>query len=66
MNSRHDDRRREVGKMFFDIAKYLATAALVGNLFTHNMSPNDSLIVLATVSAITVAAFIIVPTKKGD
>jgi len=29
---KHEDRRRELGKMLMDVAKYLATVGFIGNL----------------------------------
>ncbi|MFQ5640934.1 MAG: hypothetical protein ACE5IR_23400 [bacterium] len=38
---KHNDRRKELGKMFLDIAKYLATVGLIGGILTNSLNSHN-------------------------
>lgn len=63
---KHDDRRKEIGKMLLDISKYLATVGLIGGILTNTLTLFGGLIVFVVVSILVSVAYFIIPEKKGD
>ena len=62
---KHEDRRRELGKMLMDIAKYLATVGFIGNLLAgKNIDIVVSVANFVTVVILVVIAFYTIPSKK--
>lgn len=61
---KHEERRKEAGKMFIDVSKYIVTVGIIGNIVSEKMS------IAAAISIFTVAiiSFIIgfytIPPKK--
>ncbi|MFQ5648933.1 MAG: hypothetical protein ACE5IY_03240 [bacterium] len=64
-NRRFEDRRRELGRMLLDVAKYLATVGLIGGILTGGLSFISALVITLTVLFIIVVAFFIIPPKTG-
>ncbi len=62
---RHDERRKEIGKMLLDIAKYLATVGLVGGILTNTLTLFGGIVVFVVVSVLVTVAYFIIPEKKG-
>jgi len=62
---RHEDRRKEAGKMFIDIAKYIITVGVIGGMLSERMT----VIMAIAIFVIAIVAFIIgfytIPPKKG-
>ncbi len=62
---KHEDRRKEAGRMFIDISKYIITVGVIGNIVSEKVSA------LAAVSIFTVAiisfvmGFYTIPPKRG-
>lgn len=63
---RQDDRRRELGKMLMDVAKYLATVGLIGGILTDNLSLIGGLYLASIVGLLLLLAFYIIPPKRGE
>jgi hypothetical protein len=63
---RQDDRRKELGKMLMDVAKYLATVGLVGSFLTDNLTYPAGLIITIVTLVLLTVAFYIIPPNKGD
>ncbi len=61
---KHDDRRKETGKMLMDVTKYLLTVGLVGGILTEKLSVIPALIFVILSVAIFLIAFITIPPKK--
>ncbi|PIU84428.1 MAG: hypothetical protein COS67_13290, partial [Deltaproteobacteria bacterium CG06_land_8_20_14_3_00_44_19] len=64
--SSHEDRRKELGKMLMDIAKYLATVGFIGSLLTDKLSVAAGISIFAAVIVLVVISFYTIPPKKGD
>jgi hypothetical protein len=63
---KHDDRRRELGKMLMDTAKYLATVGLISGFLAGGISFLTGLIVMVSVLILTTVGFYTVPPKKEE
>ena len=63
---KHRERRREIGKMFVDVAKYMITALFVGRLFTEGLTVKMGLYVLLAVAAILLIGFLTIPPEKEE
>jgi membrane associated rhomboid family serine protease len=61
---KHEDRRKELGKMLIDVGKYFLTAGILGGFFADKLTitMGASILVIAVISAI--AGFYIIPAKK--
>ena len=62
---RHEDRRKELGKMLMDVAKYLATVGLIGGFLTKNLNFTTALTITFVVFLLISIAFYIIPPKEG-
>ncbi len=62
---RHDERRKELGRMLMDVAKYLATVGLIGGILTDSLSLIGGFYLAAIVGLLLLLAFYIIPPKKG-
>ncbi|MBI1745556.1 MAG: hypothetical protein HYR55_03100 [Acidobacteria bacterium] len=60
---KHEDRRKELGKMLMDIAKYLATVGFIGSLFTDKLDILTGTTIFISVITLVVTAFYIIPPK---
>ncbi|MBI4753563.1 hypothetical protein HY793_04240 [Candidatus Desantisbacteria bacterium] len=62
---KHEDRRKELGKMLMDIAKYLATVGFIGNLLAgEKINTGVSVAIIVTVGLLVFIAFYTIPSKK--
>ncbi|MBI4824741.1 MAG: hypothetical protein HY805_11035 [Nitrospirae bacterium] len=62
---KHEDRRKELGKMLMDVAKYLATVGLIGSFLTRTLTFEVGLVITIVVLGLTIIAFYTIPPKKG-
>lgn len=67
MNSKtkHNNRRREIGKMLLKVIEYVLTIALIGRILTDKITLKTTLGVAVTVIVVLVIAFFIIPSKQG-
>ena len=63
---KHDDRRKELGKMFMDVAKYLATVGLIGGFLTEKLTYHGGFGITIVVLILLLVAFYIIPPKKEE
>lgn len=64
---RNRERRKEVGKVFFDLSKYLLTTIAVGSFVVkESLSVNAFIIALLASSVAMVVAYYIYPQDKED
>ena len=63
---KNEDRRKELGKMLMDIAKYLATVGLIGSILTNKLTLIAGLLIILVVLILAVIAYYIIPPKKSE
>ncbi|MBI5787723.1 MAG: hypothetical protein HZA78_02555 [Candidatus Schekmanbacteria bacterium] len=63
---KNEDRRKELGKMLMDIAKYLATIGLIGGMLTQTLNFINGIVIVLVVLILTIVAFFTIPSKGGD
>ena len=63
---RDEDRRKELGKMIMDVAKYLATVGLIGGILTNHLTFANGLAIIFLVALLLAVAFFTIPPGKGD
>lgn len=63
---KHTDRRKELGKMLMDVAKYLATIGLIGGILTKNITAIAGFVTVAVVGFLILVAFYVIPPKNGE
>ncbi|MDA8215117.1 MAG: hypothetical protein M0Z64_07555 [Nitrospiraceae bacterium] len=63
---RHEDRRKEAGKMFIDVAKYSITAGILGNVLSEKMNISIMVIIFAVSVISFTIGFYTIPPKKED
>ncbi|MBI4746614.1 MAG: hypothetical protein HY786_08785 [Deltaproteobacteria bacterium] len=61
---RHEDRRKELGKMLMDVAKYLATVGLIGSVLTNSLNIYGGITITVIIIALVLIAFYTIPPKK--
>ncbi|HAP67729.1 MAG TPA: hypothetical protein DCQ99_08115 [Nitrospinae bacterium] len=62
---KHDDRRREIGKMLIKVVEYLITIALIGKLLTEKVTvPVASSIIITGCIVLVIAFFMIPPNRE--
>ena len=61
---RHENRRKELGKMLIDVGKYFLTAGILGGFFADKLTAamGAGVLIIAVISAI--AGFYIIPARK--
>ena len=47
---KHRERRKEIGKMFIDVAKYMLTALFVGRIFTGEITMKMGILVVTAIA----------------
>lgn len=62
---KNDDRRKALGTMLMDIAKYLATVGLIGSFLTGGLTVTGGAIIAVVVVVLMVVAFYVIPQKGG-
>ncbi|MEW6087804.1 MAG: hypothetical protein AB1498_05820 [bacterium] len=60
---KHEDRRKELGKVLMDIGKYLATVGLIGNFLTSTLTIQSSIFIIIVVILIMTIGFYTIPPK---
>ena len=61
---KHEDRRKEAGKMFIDIAKYIVTVGVIGGIVSEKM-PVGAAIAIFVVAVISfIIGFFTIPAKQ--
>ena len=60
---KNEDRRKELGKMLMDIAKYLATAGLIGSILTNKLTFIAGVLIILVVLILIAVAYYIIPPK---
>ena len=60
------DRRKELGRMLMDVAKYLATVGLIGGILTNKLTALTGLAITMMVAILVIVAFYVIPPKKGE
>jgi hypothetical protein len=63
---RHEDRRREAGRMFIDIAKYIATVGVIGGLLSEKMTPAIATALIAVAISSFIIGFYTIPPRKEN
>ena len=63
---RHEDRRKEAGKMFIDVAKYIVTVGVIGNILSEKMSIMEALAIITVAALSFVIGFYTIPAKKEN
>jgi hypothetical protein len=63
---KHEERRKELGKVLMDTAKYLATVGLISGFLTNTLTPLAGLIISIIVVLLLIIGFFIIPAKKED
>jgi hypothetical protein len=60
----HEDRRKEAGKMFIDIAKYVITVGIIGNMLSEKMSVITAVAIFIVATISFIIGFYTIPPKK--
>lgn len=60
---RHEDRRKELGKMLMDVAKYLTTVGFIGSLLTDKLNLYTGISIFGSILILVITAFYIIPPK---
>lgn len=63
---KNEDRRKELGKMLMDIAKYLATVGFIGSLLTDRLNIVSGVSIFTAVIVLVIVSFYTIPSKKGE
>lgn len=62
---RDEDRRKELGKMFMDVAKFLATGGLISGILTNKLTFLNGLVIIVVVVILGSLAYFTIPPKSG-
>jgi hypothetical protein len=60
------ERRKEVARVFFDVAKYLLTTIAVGSLFTEQVHVLSAIIAIVLSFGILFLAYFVTPRDKEE
>ncbi|MBI4838288.1 MAG: hypothetical protein HY806_03940 [Nitrospirae bacterium] len=63
---KHDNRRKETGKMLMDVTKYMLTVGLIGGIITEKLSINTGLIFVGVAAVAFLIGFYTIPPKKEE
>jgi len=63
---KHRERRKEIGKMFIDVAKYMLTALFVGRIFTGEITMKMGIFEVTAIAIILVIGFFTIPPEKEE
>lgn len=61
---KHEERRREAGKMFIDISKYFFIAGIIGIIFSEKITVVIVIEIFVVALAALIIGFYIIPPKK--
>lgn len=62
---KNEDRRREAGKMFIDIAKYIITVGFIGGILTDKLTSLLAIVLIVVAIISFIIGFLVIPPKKG-
>lgn len=63
---KHEDRRREAGKMFIDIAKYIVTVGMISGILSEKMSVMMATAIFVVAIISFVVGFYTISPKKEE
>ncbi|MEW6007446.1 MAG: DUF6722 family protein [bacterium] len=61
---KHEDRRKEVGKMMMDVTKYLLTVGVFGSLLSERISFKHAIVIFIIALITFIIGLCIIPSKK--
>jgi len=61
---RHQDRRKEAGKMFIDISKYIITVGVVGGMAFEKVSVQTAIAIFMVAILSFITGFYMIPPKE--
>ncbi|MCL4456190.1 MAG: hypothetical protein M1147_07365 [Nitrospirae bacterium] len=61
---KHEDRRKEAGKMLMDVTKYLLTVGVIGSVLTEKVSYATSIAFFVIAIIVFLFGFYAIPEKK--
>ncbi|MEW6419186.1 MAG: DUF6722 family protein [Nitrospirota bacterium] len=61
---RHEDRRKEAGKMLMDVTKYLLTVGVIGGFLSEKFPYVSGIILFVVALVVFIAGFYSIPPKK--
>lgn len=62
----NEDRRREAGKMFIDIAKYFVTVGIIGGIISEKLTVTITIGIFIVAIASFIIGFYAIPPKKEE
>ncbi|MBI5214084.1 MAG: hypothetical protein HY957_12080 [Nitrospirae bacterium] len=63
---KHEDRRKEAGKMLMDVTKYLLTVGLIGGVLTEKFSIKTGFALFIIAIIVFIIGFYAIPKKKEE
>ncbi|MEW6102275.1 MAG: hypothetical protein AB1630_00410 [bacterium] len=63
---RYSTRRKEIGKMFVDVVKYIITIVIIGGLLTDRLTAKIVLFGITTSLGFLVGAWFIIPKDREE
>lgn len=63
---KHEDRRKEAGKMFIDISKYIVPVGIVGGILYEKISITLACAIFVVAIASFIIGFYTIPPKKEE
>jgi len=63
---KHEDRRKESGKMLMDVTKYLLTVGIVGGVLTEKLSYFTGAILFIIAVVVFIVGFYSIPPKREE
>ena len=64
LHMRHEDRRKEAGKMLMDVTKYLLTVGVIGGVLTEKFSYITASALFIIALLVFIIGFYAIPEKK--
>ena len=61
---KHEDRRKEAGKMLMDVTKYMITVGIIGGILTEKVSRITGIFLFVIAIIVFLIGFYIIPPKK--
>jgi|GEM_PF-1317294 len=63
---RYYTRRKEIGKMFIDVVKYIITIVIIGSLVTERLTAKMALSGIIASVGFLLIAFFVIPSNKEE
>ena len=63
---KHENRRKEAGKMFIDVAKYIVTVGVIGNIISEETSISTSIAIFIVAIISFIIGFYTIPPRKDE